>query len=1219
MMPRLLHRILAVVAGALLSTSLLNAGELAFVRSGPPGAPARVVFQPTDEPITRLEAWEVLEEFQVRSVWISEGHVGFTDLQHGQINREYRVPNSPAPKRYFRKQTITSAWAADYARALPGSMSGSMNVVIERNLMRQDSVSGSWNQEEVFQYRDIVAQDMYGGNVYGPEVYTGRRRKAGSAQPTLQRVLGTVTVSFAGGTETYHSGKPGAVDQVSEWNGYAVPYWDASGLGPTFWGADMFRSPSGVGAVFGSSAPANWTDTNVLFQTSGVGVWEPVNSASFSYSLQLSDEDTKAHVQARFDRALSLGTWESIPWETERTIQHGGETVSDRRHWSSDWLYLYNETEYFASDGYIEYQKAQIRFVVPPELRIPGTGYRARIIERFYPNSDPYTPTVVAIHTVDLHEGQWESPAITLEARDNGGTEVQFFTMAAELLQPRRILSLAPPAGGGTPTAPWEYLQSKPAFTTTAQVTDTAGEEWAERKILTGSRSLQQLNLADSWGTLYDFDDLSATWSVLPGATAPVRLWHWRDDGTALGRWTLLAPGAELRDYFGSTSDFIFVEALGAGTATVRITLTLGGQAVHDDLAVQSGPPQLKLAVDNNRDGLISMGSDANADDTSTANPLRFWVNDDIDRRHSFPDSAADSMADVIDNEDDDIGPREAQEKLMSPDCWTDNRPDSLRDLEDFSRVRLAVGDLLPQLRTGELMLGLRWSGVTAGNPAIRLYRQSDQTGSLSYLTDVAVGTAQRAIYAERDARFQQEAPSVSLHALIRGPEPFVLSASTFASLTDTTELPFLFEVVEPGAGQLELVLLRSTNGGLVEVGAVRGVWMDLKPIGDMYEHWSVGNESGGLPATLAGRIPAEGRTQAFSYLPGSPEERRYILFVHGWNMEKWEKERFAETAFKRLWWQGYKGRFGLFSWPCTNRFDESHPFWKGVEGVTDGTNFDRGEWTAWRTGAAARQLFQALQTGYAGELHVFSHSMGGIVVGEALRLQSQANGSPIAKVYVASQAALSAHLYDGTLTNGLQWTYAHPSAGNGPPAPFGPDTPNIYPNWFAFVAAGGGGGTRSVGRLVNFFNANDWALAAPVWQFNQITKPDWPDVFFHDWRYSYVGEAENFDDAFAKSQGRLLIPLRLGNRADVMDRYEIMAFAAESRVKAFGATNAISPNVGESVDLRTVWGPDPEGGEHKAHKWHSAQFRSSVQLQRNYWKVILSDRAFNIPTQTLP
>jgi hypothetical protein len=290
----------------------------------------------------------------------------------------------------------------------------------------------------------------------------------------------------------------------------------------------------------------------------------------------------------------------------------------------------------------------------------------------------------------------------------------------------------------------------------------------------------------------------------------------------------------------------------------------------------------------------------------------------------------------------------------------------------------------------------------------------------------------------------------------------------------------------------------------------------------------------------------------------------------------------------------------------------------------------DRGEFTAWRSATPLRQLLQTLNTAYSGELYVLSHSMGGVVMSEALRLQSDANGGQIVKVYVASQAALSAHVYDGTLSdaagsiNALQWTYNHPKVPNGTQN-YGPQTPNVYKNWTAFVLGGSAVSSSAVTRLVNFYNENDYALSAPVWQFNQITKPDFADFPDWLWEYYYVGDFTGVpaSDGFRKV-GKYTNPsgevvLNLGSRTPVQDRYEIMSFAAESRVKAFGATPNISQGITEAVDLQSsaIWPADPGG--HSAHKWHSGEFRSTIQRQQNYWKTLLSDHGFGIPTITLP
>ena len=626
--------------------------------------------------------------------------------------------------------------------------------------------------------------------------------------------------------------------------------------------------------------------------------------------------------------------------------------------------------------------------------------------------------------------------------------------------------------------------------------------------------------------------------------------------------------------------------------------------------------PKPRIAVDANRDGVIAFDA---SDATTSEKPYRFWINDDIDREHAVDGS---------DSEQDDISPAEAAANNWQPD-WKNDYIKSKRDLEDFVRLWISTSGINDSIRSGQLFLGLKWTNVT-GTPAIKLYPHIDPDGSTKYLTDDSMAQQQLdgilgvvLSHAIPDGRDDDRAGS---HTVIEGDGVFVLPTFLFYNLTEAKAKTYLlFEGCKAGKGQLKLVILKKDGTNYTEIGDGGSVRLDLKKIGDMYEHWSVGNGSGATPDQVAGRIASEtGSSSAFSYTTSSPEEQKYVLFVHGWNMEKWEKERFAETAYKRLYWQGYKGRFGLFSWPTTNNFGSV------MTAILDNTNFDRGEYSAWRSAALLRQLLQTLNSAYGGELYVLSHSMGGIVTSEALRLQSDANGGRIAKVYVASQAALSAHAYDGTLSdavgssNALQWNYNHPQVPNGTQN-YGPQTANVYKNWTAFVLNGSAVSSSAVGTLVNFYNENDWALSAPVWQFNQITKPDFADSPNLLWEYYYVGDFTGVpaNDGFRKVgkytnlSGEVI--LGPGNRTTLQDRYEIMSFDSESRVKAFGATPNISQGISGAVNLRSsaIWPADPDN--HSAHKWHSGEFRSTIQRQRNYWKALLSTDAFNIPTTTLP
>jgi hypothetical protein len=229
-----------------------------------------------------------------------------------------------------------------------------------------------------------------------------------------------------------------------------------------------------------------------------------------------------------------------------------------------------------------------------------------------------------------------------------------------------------------------------------------------------------------------------------------------------------------------------------------------------------------------------------------------------------------------------------------------------------------------------------------------------------------------------------------------------------------------------------------------------------------------------------------------------------------------------------------------------------------------------------------------------------------------------------VAKVYVASQAAISAHVYDGTLSvaadssNVVQWTYTHPDIPIGTQT-YGPDTPDtVYPFWCASVLHGDSTGrTSAVGTLVNFYNENDWALAAPRWQFNQITKPDGTNLL-NDQPYTYF--YDNVLQSFTKTYFYTNVgsSLSLGTSANPQDRYEIMAFAAESYVKALGATPNVSHGITSAVNLQSaaIW---PTDSDHTAHKWHSAEFRSTMPRQRNYWKTLLSDQGFNLSATPLP
>ena len=140
------------------------------------------------------------------------------------------------------------------------------------------------------------------------------------------------------------------------------------------------------------------------------------------------------------------------------------------------------------------------------------------------------------------------------------------------------------------------------------------------------------------------------------------------------------------------------------------------------------------------------------------------------------------------------------------------------------------------------------------------------------------------------------------------------------------------------------------------------------------------------------------------------------------------------------------------------------------------------------------------------------------------------------------------------------------------------------------------------------------------------------PDPYLHEqpWWYHFTGNKSVTppEDKFTKSNGPVILggetrALHLGDAATVQDRYEIMAFAAESYSKALGGMSGNTGlndavNLAGEVDGEKIWPADTSGAQrpYSAHKWHSAQFRGMNMQQKNYWKTLVGPRAFNVVPQ---
>ena len=556
----------------------------------------------------------------------------------------------------------------------------------------------------------------------------------------------------------------------------------------------------------------------------------------------------------------------------------------------------------------------------------------------------------------------------------------------------------------------------------------------------------------------------------------------------------------------------------------------------------------VKMQLDVNHDGLMD-STFTGPDNTSQYRPFKFWLNNDLDRIHTV--DAADAEEDDLREIDNSVWASQKGNQYLTDitdenfqsygSSWQPAIP-CRRDLEDYARLWLSGLNValsaLPTNYTVRLTL--------SGDARIRLFRAVEAGGGTNYLFDTVTAS-------------NQVAQSASLYlGLLTAASPVTLSGQT--NLGEH----FIFCGAQRGSAEIHFQVLDGSQNLIADTAA----WIELKDIKEMYERWTVGDAGSMAPMPLATNA-VEGLpvgAPAFRYGAAPDTNTPYILHVHGWNMQTWEKDRFAETAYKRLYWQGYQGRFGSFRWPTRSGFDTVS--WQNP--LSTPNHFDRSEFNAWQSGVGLRHLLTRLNNAHPGHVYLTAHSMGNIVAGEALRL---AGTNQLVNTYVAMQAAVAAHAYDPNATPRTIPVLAD----DGTPNRFAEYYTNGAPAYFANSAG--------AGNFINFYNPQDYAFAATRWQLDQDLKPAgtinyaW-DGYEFSWGHGEDRQVLNFPE----------------------DTYQIFAFCDEARCYALGA----QANVGgrfsysEEIDL------DDSYDFGSAHKGHSAQFRSTNMRRSLFWNDML-------------
>jgi hypothetical protein len=545
-----------------------------------------------------------------------------------------------------------------------------------------------------------------------------------------------------------------------------------------------------------------------------------------------------------------------------------------------------------------------------------------------------------------------------------------------------------------------------------------------------------------------------------------------------------------------------------------------------------------QAAVDNNRDGDITFDVPGrmNPDRTAADKPYRFWVNNDYDG----------------------IDPGIGDQADLNPATGSDADSHSIgctRDLEDYTRLWINTQGLTDDLQNGKLLLALEWKNVSSDDdPRIRVFQAVETNGGSLYLTDEVTAQAQtNASYGNciiDNTLVDQNAVSKYFR--------FVLPTNIWSNLFDAQPVAhLLFDAVKRGKGQLAVSIYKSD--GVTKLAEGPGVWLDLKDVKEMYERWTVGENPGAAPATTASLVSVP-----YQYDSSIPAENNYILFVHGWNLPTWEKDAFAETAFKRSYWQGYKGRFGEFRWPTDFGFSGI------ISAITDADNYDDSESNAWASATGLLNKLNDLNAAYTGHVYLMAHSMGNVVAGEALK---QAVTNQVVNTYVAMQGAVPAHCYDASTTIR---TNNNNRLGLG----YNSYAPNFYAHYYTAGAPCYFNDSAGAGSYVNFYNANDWALS--YWEVDEDFKPDMG--------FSYNSSLNKF---FAGST-QLDFP---------QDTYQIFAYCATAFCYALGQQPDVSGAfAGNQLNLF-----DSPYSFGNLHKGHSAEFNSDNMQRATFWKTLLT------------
>ena len=590
---------------------------------------------------------------------------------------------------------------------------------------------------------------------------------------------------------------------------------------------------------------------------------------------------------------------------------------------------------------------------------------------------------------------------------------------------------------------------------------------------------------------------------------------------------------------------------------------------------------EVNSAVDGNRDTEMQF-------DRKWDNDILFWYNNDLEGFDSELGVETDVVSSTSKDSDNDT-------------------IDTVRDLEDFAAYHVKIDPLFADIvfsqdsnpAEDEVAIEYYLELKNGAASAVNIFSQYGGTSSEANIHVTNTSAAQYQL--SSDLYNQEVVPTLYTDGFAYGQK---LPQELFS---EGSYIPFIFEAIGETDVEATLVITASIiypNNHRVNMS--HEVTIDLRDISKFYDQYDV-------PYTDEQRMQVDFMHYADAQQTQTAEVNDqkffdaddYILLVHGWNMSDPWKEIFAETAYKRLYWQGYEGSFGAFNWPTYNNGEGSRD-WPG--GDFWNFTYDPSELQAWRSGRALKNLFVDL-----GEhTTVLAHSMGNVVIAEALRQWTDdpsVPARPAVENYVAMEAAISAGAYGDNATDAIDplssetdlyryWSHGY-------------SDPSVTTDYYMHGTSG------AAGKWINLYNQSDLATGT-LWKANNMARlsSHWAlggagvpnDIW--EWRYDVDVPSDpsnnNTYERINWENGSTDITSGLtdANGRPGATAYEIMAFTGVANsmpvgtkpVGAFNTNTDISVWMGAHVDDRVG---------------HSFQFHMDAATTRLFWKHIKDETDF--------